>query len=66
MNNNYKKHLKYFNKKVKNGEYVIAPEYYDLFGNIKYYLSETNVMISCKDYNCLSDAQKEKCKPVYK
>ena len=60
------KNLKDFNKKVKTGEYVISPEYRSLFGTIKHYLSETNVMISCNDYNCLSDAQKEKYKPVYK
>lgn len=63
---NAKKQLKEFNDKVAKGEYIIAPEYHSLFGNVKYYLSETNVMISCNDYNCLSDAQKEKCKPVYK
>lgn len=63
---NIQKNLKSFNKKVKDGEYIIAPEYHSLFGDIKHYLSETNGMISCHDYNYLSDAQKEKCKPVYK
>lgn len=27
---------------------------------------DTGVLMSANDYNCLSDAQKEKCKPVYK
>lgn len=57
---------KSFNEKVADGTYVINSEYYNLFGDIKWFISETNTPVSVSDYNCLSDSQKRKCRPVYK
>lgn len=38
----------------------------NLFGMVSYFITETGATLSANDYSCLSDDQKQKCKPIYK
>ena len=50
----------------KQSDVCLDSTFNNILGKVPYFVTETGATISANDYSCLSDDQKQKCKPIYK